>query len=135
MDQPTRRLPILGTKDRLGASRQQGDAPFGSGDRRIGDGGLRRHAGRRQREHGGERAKRLDPPEQRRAGPCQARERQRSAKPPWMRQDPCEQRPYHALRSEERRVGKEGGSTCRYWWLPYHSKKKHTKQTLRKLQI
>src|SRR3546814_14353118 len=23
-------------------------------------------------------------------------------------------------RSEERRVGKECGSTCRYWWTPYH---------------
>src|SRR3546814_7175779 len=23
-------------------------------------------------------------------------------------------------RSEERRVGKEGGSTCRYRWSPYH---------------
>src|SRR3546814_2723907 len=23
-----------------------------------------------------------------------------------------------ALRSEERRVGKESGSTCRYWWSP-----------------
>src|SRR3546814_3993825 len=24
------------------------------------------------------------------------------------------------LRSEERRVGKECVSTCRYWWSPYH---------------
>src|SRR3546814_3999557 len=24
------------------------------------------------------------------------------------------------LRSEERRVGKECGSTCRSWWSPYH---------------
>src|SRR3546814_19811788 len=24
------------------------------------------------------------------------------------------------LRSEERRVGKEGVSTCRFWWWPYH---------------
>src|SRR3546814_13156645 len=23
-------------------------------------------------------------------------------------------------RSEERRGGKEGVSTCRFWWLPYH---------------
>src|SRR3546814_19563443 len=133
MDQPTRRLPILGTKDRLGASRQQGDAPFGSGDRRIGDGGLRRHAGRRQREHGGERAKRLDPPEQRRAGPCQARERQRRAKTPWMKQDPCEQRPNHALAqrtalafvsTEERRVGEECASAEKTRGTPYHYKKK-----------
>src|SRR3546814_13252242 len=29
-----------------------------------------------------------------------------------------------ALRSEERRVGKECVSTCRYRWSPYHSKKK-----------
>src|SRR3546814_17008972 len=27
-------------------------------------------------------------------------------------------------RSEERRVGKEGGSTCRFRWLPYPYKKK-----------
>src|SRR3546814_15878026 len=26
-------------------------------------------------------------------------------------------------RSEERRVGKEGVSTCRYRWAPYHEKK------------
>src|SRR3546814_16435302 len=25
-----------------------------------------------------------------------------------------------AVRSEERRVGKECVSTCRYWWSPYH---------------
>src|SRR3546814_19642813 len=31
-------------------------------------------------------------------------------------------------RSEERRVGKEGVSTCRYRWSPFHSKKK-TKTT------
>src|SRR3546814_15494819 len=30
-------------------------------------------------------------------------------------------------RSEERRVGKEGVSTCRYRWSPYHYKKKKTK--------
>src|SRR3546814_11644077 len=29
-----------------------------------------------------------------------------------------------AFRSEERRVGKEGVSTCRSWWYAYHSKKK-----------
>src|SRR3546814_14275606 len=29
-------------------------------------------------------------------------------------------------RSEERRVGKEGGSTCRSRWLPSHKKKKKT---------
>src|SRR3546814_11594650 len=29
-----------------------------------------------------------------------------------------------ANRSEERRVGKEGVSTCRSRWSPYHSKKK-----------
>src|SRR3546814_12385229 len=27
-------------------------------------------------------------------------------------------------RSEERRVGKEGGSTCRFRWSPYHTQKK-----------
>src|SRR3546814_13772921 len=31
-------------------------------------------------------------------------------------------------RSEERRVGKEGVSTCRFRWSPYHEKKKHTKK-------
>src|SRR3546814_11378210 len=30
----------------------------------------------------------------------------------------------HALRSEERRVGKECVSTCRSRWSPYHKKKK-----------
>src|SRR3546814_17095870 len=29
-----------------------------------------------------------------------------------------------ALRSEERRVGNECGSTCRSWWSPNHSNKK-----------
>src|SRR3546814_12719019 len=29
-------------------------------------------------------------------------------------------------RSEERRVGKECVSTCRFWWSPYHQKKKKT---------
>src|SRR3546814_19669290 len=32
-------------------------------------------------------------------------------------------------RSDERRVGKEGVSTCRSRWLPYNSKKKKRKQT------
>src|SRR3546814_16646672 len=32
-------------------------------------------------------------------------------------------------RSEERRVGKECVSTCRYRWSPYHSKKRNTEQT------
>src|SRR3546814_12744807 len=31
---------------------------------------------------------------------------------------------WHADRSEERRVGKECGSTCRSRWSPYHKKKK-----------
>src|SRR3546814_18350003 len=35
-------------------------------------------------------------------------------------------------RSEERRVGKEGVSTCRSRWSPYHSKKKkHKKKQLK----
>src|SRR3546814_20345258 len=34
-----------------------------------------------------------------------------------------------ALRSEERRVGKEGVSTCRSRWSPYHYKKKQKKHT------
>src|SRR3546814_18862342 len=29
-------------------------------------------------------------------------------------------------RSEERRVGREGASTCRSWWSPEHSKKHNT---------
>src|SRR3546814_13766761 len=32
--------------------------------------------------------------------------------------------PLRPLRSEERRVGKEGVSTCRSRWEPYHEKKK-----------
>src|SRR3546814_13765348 len=32
-------------------------------------------------------------------------------------------RPGALPRSEERRVGKEGVSTCRSWWSTYHSKK------------
>src|SRR3546814_14328520 len=32
--------------------------------------------------------------------------------------------PAHAVRSEERRVGKECVSTCRSRWSPYHYKKK-----------
>src|SRR3546814_13172642 len=35
--------------------------------------------------------------------------------------------PAISARSEERRVGKECVSTCRYRWSPYHKKKKHTK--------
>src|SRR3546814_14542299 len=34
-----------------------------------------------------------------------------------------------AVRSEERRVGKECVSTCRSRWLPYHSKTKPTTRT------
>src|SRR3546814_20323124 len=39
-------------------------------------------------------------------------------------------------RSEERRVGKECGSTCRYRWSPYPQTKKNktTKQTKLKMQ-
>src|SRR3546814_11709687 len=33
-------------------------------------------------------------------------------------------------RSEERRVGKECGSTCRSWWSPYHKKTKKTSHTI-----
>src|SRR3546814_20256583 len=33
--------------------------------------------------------------------------------------------PEEAIRSEERRVGKECVSTCRSRWSPYHYKKKH----------
>src|SRR3546814_19594350 len=33
-----------------------------------------------------------------------------------------------AVRSEERRVGKECVSTCRSRWSPYHSKKKNTNE-------
>src|SRR3546814_20957554 len=33
---------------------------------------------------------------------------------------------FSKLRSEERRVGKECVSTCRYRWSPYHSKKEYT---------
>src|SRR3546814_13113385 len=32
--------------------------------------------------------------------------------------------PPHRNRSEERRVGKGCVSTCRFWWAPYHKKKK-----------
>src|SRR3546814_19435416 len=34
-------------------------------------------------------------------------------------------------RSEERRVGQECVSTCRFWWSPYHEKKKKNKQQKR----
>src|SRR3546814_15218016 len=40
-----------------------------------------------------------------------------------------------AARSEERRVGKEGVSTCRSWWSPYHEKKtreQHQRDTIKK---
>src|SRR3546814_11946120 len=33
-------------------------------------------------------------------------------------------------RSEERRVGKECGSTCRVRWSPYHTKKKKTTEQI-----
>src|SRR3546814_18580595 len=36
-------------------------------------------------------------------------------------------RPSVPIRSEERRVGKEGVSTCRSRWSPYHSKKQKIK--------
>src|SRR3546814_14337165 len=36
--------------------------------------------------------------------------------------------PSAASRSEERRVGKECVSTCRYRWSPYHEKKKNKKK-------
>src|SRR3546814_16594365 len=36
--------------------------------------------------------------------------------------------PSTAIRSEERRVGKECVSTCRSRWSPYHKKKKKNKQ-------
>src|SRR3546814_16226956 len=35
-----------------------------------------------------------------------------------------ERQQLHAVRSEERRVGKACVSPCRYRWSPYHSKKK-----------
>src|SRR3546814_19821008 len=40
-------------------------------------------------------------------------------------------------RSEERRVGKEGVSTCRSMWSPYHykNKKKQNKMTTHKSEI
>src|SRR3546814_16750953 len=43
----------------------------------------------------------------------------------------------HRLRSEERSVGKECVSTCRYRWSPYHSKKKkyHLKRQQHKHNI
>src|SRR3546814_12621308 len=37
---------------------------------------------------------------------------------------PGEDNPEISCRSEERRVGKECVSTCRYRWSPYHEKKK-----------
>src|SRR3546814_14424327 len=38
------------------------------------------------------------------------------------------------IRSEERRVGKECVSTCRYRWSPYHYKKKHKQPTKERTQ-
>src|SRR3546814_14804356 len=38
-------------------------------------------------------------------------------------------------RSEERRVGNECGSTCRYRWSPYHSKKNTRTQTTQKKNV
>src|SRR3546814_17735775 len=38
-------------------------------------------------------------------------------------------RPVTRLGSEERRLGKEGVSTCRYRWSPSHDKKQHNKTT------
>src|SRR3546814_16137158 len=35
-----------------------------------------------------------------------------------------------SLRSEDRRVGKEGVSTCRSRWSPYHYKKKQKKKII-----
>src|SRR3546814_19753031 len=37
--------------------------------------------------------------------------------------------PGRKARSEERRVGKEGVSTCRSRWSPYHSKKKRNRRS------
>src|SRR3546814_18660950 len=39
---------------------------------------------------------------------------------------------YWLIRSEERRVGKECVSPCRYWWSPCHEKKKKEKKKQRK---
>src|SRR3546814_18637304 len=43
--------------------------------------------------------------------------------------DERKQLPFAGRRSEERRVGKECVSTCRYRWSPYHYKKKNYKAT------
>src|SRR6056297_242522 len=40
--------------------------------------------------------------------------------------------PRTTSRSEERRVGKEGVSTCRSRWSPYHEKKKRKKKEKRR---
>src|SRR3546814_14447622 len=40
--------------------------------------------------------------------------------------------PAAVARSEERRVGKECVSTCRYRWSPYHHKKKNKKKKMNK---
>src|SRR3546814_20873018 len=42
---------------------------------------------------------------------------------------------YVALRSEERRVGKECVSTCRSRWSPYHYKKKNTNKIVETYDI
>src|SRR3546814_17635268 len=39
------------------------------------------------------------------------------------------------VRSEERRVGKECGSTCRSRWSPLHYKNKHTHHCTTKLEV
>src|SRR3546814_14387712 len=61
-----------------------------------------------------------------------ARRKQREAErqaagldtPPLAKADDGRQADERNNRSDERRVGKEGVSTCRYWWSPYHEKKK-----------
>src|SRR3546814_19087687 len=37
------------------------------------------------------------------------------------------------IRSEERRVGKEGVSTCRFRWWPYHSQNNKSTHTTKRL--
>src|SRR3546814_20936222 len=43
----------------------------------------------------------------------------------------CRRPPPRTSRSEERRVGKEGVSTCRSRWSPYHNKKKSNPNNIR----
>src|SRR3546814_11562249 len=43
---------------------------------------------------------------------------------------PSSNPPKSALRSEERRVGRECVGTCRSRWSPYHYKKKYTKDQI-----